>query len=69
MKKLIWLGVGVAVGYGIAAVKARKGFEGGVFDDFDGRVREFGRTVRESYHARQDELRDAIGGDGGGERP
>lgn len=69
MSKLIWLGVGVALGYAVRAVKGREVPKGGMLDDLDAKAREFGRTVRESYHARQDELRDAIGGEGQGERP
>lgn len=69
MSKLIWLGVGVALGYGMSALTGRKPSEGGVLGDLDAKAREFGRTVRESYHARQDELRDAIGDAGQGERP
>ncbi len=69
MSKLIWLGVGLAVGYGISSLKGRRVPEGGILDDLDAKAREFGRTVRDSYHARQDELREAIGGEGPGERP
>jgi hypothetical protein len=69
VNKLIWLGVGAVLGYGIASLRGRRGSAGGVFEDIDGKLREFGRTVRDSYHARQDELREAIGGDGPDERP
>ncbi len=69
MSKVIWLAAGVVLGLGISTLKGRTAPEGGILDDLDAKARAFGRTVRESYHARQDELRDAIGGEGRGERP
>ena len=60
MQKLIWLAVGVLVGYVAATYRPADPSPEGVLADLRTRAREFGDTVRRSYLDRQDELRDAL---------
>ncbi len=61
MKKALWLLVGVTVGFAAAQRfgKTAQGQE--LLGSLEARAREFGKTVADSYRARQAELRAAIG--------
>lgn len=60
MKKLLWLVVGVGVGF-VAAHQLNKTPEGRrFFDDVDSKAREFGGAVVDGYKAREAELRAAV---------
>ncbi len=60
MKKLLWLAVGVGVGF-IAAHQLNKTPEGRrFFEDVDAKAREFGGAVVDGYKAREAELRAAV---------
>ncbi|MET4780192.1 hypothetical protein [Glaciihabitans sp. UYNi722] len=60
MKKLLWLIVGVGVGF-IAAHQINKTPEGQrFFEDVDHRAREFSDAVVDGYKAREAELRAAV---------
>ena len=60
MKKLLWLAVGVGVGF-VAAHQLNKTPEGRrFFDDVDAKAREFGGAVVDGYKAREAELRAAV---------
>lgn len=60
MKKLLWLIVGVGVGF-VAAHQLNKTPEGRrFFEDVDSKAREFGSAVVDGYKAREAELRAAV---------
>ncbi|MCU1557268.1 MAG: hypothetical protein JWN09_1263 [Microbacteriaceae bacterium] len=60
MKYLLWLIVGVGVGF-IAAHQVNKTPEGKkFFEDVDKRAKEFGDAVVDGYKAREAELRAAV---------
>ncbi len=60
MRKLLWLAVGVGVGF-VAAHQLGKTPEGRrFFDDVDAKAREFGSAVVDGYKAREAELRAAV---------
>ncbi|MBB5631866.1 hypothetical protein BKA04_000089 [Cryobacterium mesophilum] len=60
MKKLLWLVVGVGVGF-VAAHQLNKTPEGRrFFEDIDAKAREFGGAVVDGYKAREAELRAAV---------
>ncbi|MBX3091464.1 MAG: hypothetical protein KF801_03035 [Cryobacterium sp.] len=60
MKKLLWLVVGVGVGF-VAAHQLNKTPEGRkFFEDVDAKAREFGGAVVDGYKAREAELRAAV---------
>lgn len=60
MKKVLWLIVGVGVGF-IAAHQVNKTPEGRrFFEDVDNKAREFGSAVIDGYKARESELRSAV---------
>lgn len=60
MKKLLWLAVGVGVGF-VAAHQLNKTPEGRrFFEDVDAKAREFGSAVVDGYKAREAELRAAV---------
>jgi hypothetical protein len=60
MKKLLWLVVGVGVGF-VAAHQLNKTPEGRrFFEDVDEKAREFGSAVVDGYKAREAELRAAV---------
>ncbi len=60
MKKLLWLVVGVGVGF-VAAHQLNKTPEGRrFFEDVDAKAREFGSAVVDGYKAREAELRAAV---------
>lgn len=60
MKKLLWLVVGVGVGFA-AAHQLNKTPEGRkFFEDVDAKAREFGGAVVDGYKAREEELRAAV---------
>ena len=60
MKKVLWLIVGVGVGF-IAAHQVNKTPEGRrFFEDVDNKAREFGSAVIDGYKAREAELRSAV---------
>ena len=60
MKKLLWLAVGVGVGF-VAAHQLNKTPEGRrFFEDVDAKAREFGNAVVDGYKAREAELRAAV---------
>lgn len=57
MKKLLWLVVGIGVGF-VAAHQLNKTPEGRrFFEDVDAKAREFGGAVVDGYKAREAELR------------
>ena len=63
MKKALWLLVGVAIGV-VAAQRLGKSSQSQSQEglgSLEARAREFGKTVADSYRARQAELRAAIG--------
>lgn len=60
MKKLLWLVVGIGVGF-VAAHQLNKTPEGRkFFEDVDAKAREFGGAVVDGYKAREAELRAAV---------
>ena len=60
MNKLLWLVVGVGVGF-VAAHQVNKTPEGRkFFEDVDDKAREFGGAVVDGYKAREAELRAAV---------
>lgn len=60
MKKVLWLIVGVAIGF-VAAHQVNKTPEGRqFFEDVDSKAREFGSAVVDGYKAREAELRAAV---------
>lgn len=60
MKRLLWLVVGVGVGF-VAAHQLNKTPEGRrFFEDVDAKAREFGSAVVDGYKAREAELRAAV---------
>lgn len=60
MKNALWLVIGVAVGV-VAAQRLGKTAQGQeLLGTLDARAREFGKTVADSYRAREAELRAAI---------
>ncbi|HEY0259804.1 MAG TPA: hypothetical protein VGC18_08140 [Lacisediminihabitans sp.] len=60
MKNLLWLIVGVGVGF-VAAHQLNKTPEGKrFFEDVDSRAREFSAAVVDGYKAREAELRAAV---------
>lgn len=60
MKKIVWLIVGIGVGF-VAAHKLNKTPEGRrFFEDVDAKAREFGGAVVDGYKAREAELRAAV---------
>ncbi len=60
MKRLLWLVVGVGVGF-VAAHQLNKTPEGRrFFEDVDTKAREFGSAVVDGYKAREAELRAAV---------
>ena len=63
MKNLLWLIVGVAVGFAVAhqVNKTQEGKQ--FFSTIDARAREFGEAVSEGYRRREAELREAIDAD------
>ena len=60
MKGLLWLAVGVAIGFVVAhrVNDTRKGHE--FFSSLDQRARDFGSAISDGYHQREAELRAAI---------
>ncbi|MCU1571874.1 MAG: hypothetical protein JWR33_2615 [Naasia sp.] len=60
MKNVLLLVVGVVLGFAVAHGANRTRPGAALFSDLDGRAREFGRVVAESYRAREAELRSAI---------
>ncbi|HNP15734.1 MAG: hypothetical protein KF739_03380 [Cryobacterium sp.] len=60
MKKIVWLIVGIGVGF-VAAHQLNKTPEGRrFFEDVDAKAREFGGAVVDGYKAREAELRAAV---------
>ncbi len=60
MRKLLWLVVGVGVGF-VAAHQLNKTPEGRkFFEDVDAKAREFGSAVVDGYKSREAELRAAV---------
>lgn len=60
MKKIVWLIVGISVGF-VAAHQLNKTPEGRrFFEDVDAKAREFGGAVVDGYKAREAELRAAV---------
>ena len=60
MKRLLWLVVGIGVGF-TAAHQLNKTPEGRkFFEDVDTKAREFGGAVVDGYKAREAELRSAV---------
>lgn len=60
MKKILWLAVGVGIGF-VAAHQLNKSPEGRrFFEDVDAKAREFGGAVVDGYKAREAELRAAV---------
>ncbi|MEO7147864.1 MAG: hypothetical protein ABIW81_01665 [Terrimesophilobacter sp.] len=60
MKKLLWLIVGVGIGF-VAAHQVNKTPEGRqFFEDVDNKAREFGSAVVDGYKTREAELRAAV---------
>jgi len=61
MKNVIWLAVGVAIGFVVAheANKTRQGKQ--FFNDLDTKAREFGEAISDGYRQREAELRAALG--------
>lgn len=60
MKKVLWLIVGVTIGF-VVAHQVNKTPEGRqFFDDVDSKAREFGSAVVDGYKAREAELRAAV---------
>jgi hypothetical protein len=60
MSRILWLIVGVGVGF-VAAHQVSKTPEGRkFFDDVDAKAREFGSAVVDGYKAREAELRAAV---------
>jgi hypothetical protein len=60
MNRIIWLIVGVGVGF-VAAHQINKTPEGRkFFEDVDSKAREFGSAVVDGYKAREAELRAAV---------
>ncbi|GAA3745718.1 hypothetical protein GCM10022239_21660 [Leifsonia bigeumensis] len=60
MSRLLWLIVGVGVGF-VAAHQLNKTPEGRrFFEDVDSKAREFGSAVVDGYKAREAELRAAV---------
>ena len=60
MKKILWLIVGVGVGF-VAAHQLNKTPEGRrFFEDVDAKAREFGGAVVDGYKSREAELRAAV---------
>lgn len=60
MKNVLLLAIGVVLGFAVAHGVNRTPSGSRFFADIDGRSREFGRVVAESYRAREAELRAAI---------
>ncbi|TFB55606.1 hypothetical protein [Cryobacterium tagatosivorans] len=60
MKNVIWLAVGVAVGFVVAheANKTQQGKQ--FFNDLDTKAREFGEAISDGYRQREAELRAAL---------
>ncbi|MHB1171673.1 MAG: hypothetical protein ACYCZY_04115 [Lacisediminihabitans sp.] len=62
MKNVLWLMVGVGIGF-VAAHQVNKTPQGkAFFEDVDNRAREFSGAVVEGYKAREAELRSAVAG-------
>ncbi|MCU1552252.1 MAG: uncharacterized protein JWR36_2812 [Glaciihabitans sp.] len=60
MKKLVWLIVGVGIGF-VAAHQFSKSEKGQqFFDEVDSKAREFSAAVIDGYQAREAELRAAV---------
>ena len=60
MKNIVWLGVGVVVGF-VASHQVAKTPQGKqFFDDVDEKAREFGSAVVDGYKQREAELRAAV---------
>lgn len=60
MKNILWLVVGVGIGF-YAAHQVNKTPQGrAFFEDVDSKAREFGDAVIEGYKAREAELRSAV---------
>jgi hypothetical protein len=60
MKNALWLVIGVAIGL-LAGQRLAKGTQNQeLLGTLDARAREFGKTVADSYKAREAELRAAI---------
>ncbi|HMM81831.1 MAG TPA: hypothetical protein PJ998_01520 [Terrimesophilobacter sp.] len=60
MKKIVWLIVGIGVGF-VVAHQVNKTPEGRrFFEDVDAKAREFGGAVVDGYKAREAELRAAV---------
>ena len=60
MKSLVWLGVGVGVGFVLAHQIARTPQGRSFFDDLDRKRHEFQAAVSDGYHAREAELKSAV---------
>jgi uncharacterized membrane-anchored protein YhcB (DUF1043 family) len=70
MKNAVWLLIGVVVGVVAARRLSRTAPGQRLAGTLDARAREFGKTVADSYRARQAELRDVIAeGDDTSSRP
>ncbi|HWU45867.1 MAG TPA: hypothetical protein VN133_03805 [Humibacter sp.] len=61
MKSFIWLVVGVVGGFAIAHQLNKTEQGKRFFEELDQKARDFGAAVSEGYHAREAELRDAVG--------
>jgi hypothetical protein len=60
VKKILWLAVGVGIGF-VAAHQFSKSEKGQqFFDDVDGKARQFSSAVVDGYKAREAELRAAV---------
>jgi hypothetical protein len=60
VKKLVWLVVGVGIGF-VAAHQFSKSEKGQLFfDEVDSKAREFSAAVIDGYQAREAELRAAV---------
>ncbi|PJJ63121.1 hypothetical protein [Compostimonas suwonensis] len=60
MKNVIWLAIGIGIGF-VVAHNVNKTPQGGrFFADLDAKAREFGAAISDGYRAREAELRDAI---------
>ncbi|BDZ46951.1 hypothetical protein [Naasia aerilata] len=60
MKNAVWLVIGVVVGLAVARRLGRTSQSSELGGTLDARAREFGKTVADSYRARQAELRAAL---------
>ncbi len=60
MKKILWLIVGVGIGFLAAHQLARNPQGRRFFDEVDGRARQFGSAVVDGYKSREAELRAAV---------